>query len=282
MTKAFLHAGNIGDVWSAVPAMRQYFRSTGNKIILYLKRDQPAEYYEGATHPTKNDNGDMVCLNQKMIDMMIPLLKEQDFIEDAKTWNDEKIDVDLNGIRVVNVGMPALSINRWTFYAFPDLACDLSKVWLQVPMATKNFSRGKILITRTDRYTNQNADYSFLKPYEDDCLFIGTMREYNNFCMGFDLNIRKLNVENFLEYAQAIDQSKFFMANQTQGYQLCQGIFHPSVLEVSIYAPNVIPIGREMYDFINQRGLEYYFHKLNGTLAVYAEEIKKTASKEAV
>lgn len=282
MTKAFLHAGNIGDTWSAIPAMREYCRNTGNKIILYLKKDQPAEYYEGATHPTKNAEGEMVCLNQAMIDMMIPLLKEQDFIEDARTWNEEKIDVDMNGIRHTNVGMPALSINRWYFYSFPDLACDLSRKWLQVSMAEKNFAKGKILIARTDRYTNQNADYSFIKPYEDDCLFIGTMREYNNFCMQFDLNIRKLNVVNFLEYAQAVDQSEFFISNQTQGYQICQGIFHPSILEACIYAPNVIPVGEDMYDFINQRGLEYYFHKLNGTLKVYAEEIKKTASREAV
>jgi hypothetical protein len=279
MTKTFLHWGNIGDTWAAIPAMKEYCSNTGNKIILYLKKDHPAEYYEGATHPTKNKEGEMVCLNQGMIDMMVPLLRAQPFIEDAMAWNDEKIDVDMNVIRKTNVGMPALSINRWYFYTFPDLSCDLSKRWLELPFDTKDYAVGKILINRTDRYTNQEADYAFLKPYEDDCMFIGTMREYNNFCMQFDLNIRKLNVANFLEYAQAIDQSKFYMSNQSQGYQICQGLFHPSILETCIFAPNVIPVGDRMFDFINQRGLEYCFHRLNGSLEAYIKEIKKTANR---
>jgi hypothetical protein len=90
--------------------------------------------------------------------------------------------------------------------------------------------------------------------------------------MSHDLMVEKIHVDNFLEYAQAIAQSKFYISNQSQGYQLCQGQFHPSILEVWQHAPNVIPIGEKMYDFMAQVGLEYYFHELYGDLDKWFEE----------
>ena len=282
-TVNFLHWGNCGDVWASIPAIREYCRKFNSKANVYLEKDHLAEYYEGATHPVKSDGGEMVCLNQKMIDMMIPLLLAQPFIQDAKLYDGEKIHVDLNKIRLTNVRMPNGSINRWYFYCFPNLACDLSKPWLEVPDTDKNFAKGKILINRTERYTNPNINYEFLKPYEDECLFIGTMREYNNFTMNNGLEIRKLNVNNFLEYAQAIKQSKFYISNQSQGYQLCQGQFHPSILEVCSAAPNVIPIGDKMYDFWGQTALEYYFHELNEAGgSEYIEQLKNKTGHEVV
>lgn len=274
-TTAFSHTGNIGDVWASIPAMREYYRKTGKKIVLYLEKDIPAYYYEGAVHPTKSDEGKSVMLNQKMIDMMIPLLKEQPFIEDVKTWANEKIDVPLGAFRDTYVGMPSFSINRWYFYVFPDLACDLSGVWLNVPDSEKDYAKGKVLVTRSERYLNPAINYSFLKPYEDDIVFCGTMREYNVFCMAHDLNVRKLNINNFLELAQAVKQCKFHITNQTQAFQLSEAQKIPRILELCGAAPNCIPIGEKAYDFFAQQGLESYFHELNGTSNEYFEEMKK-------
>lgn len=269
-TSSFLHWGNIGDVHAAIPAMREMSRKTGKKIKLYLKADQPAEYYKGAVHPTKNAEGGFVCLNEKMIEMMIPLYKAQSFIDEVKIWEDEPIEWDLNAIRWMNVGMPHTSINRWYFYIFPDFTCDLSKAWLDVPDTEKDFAKGKILINRTERYhASDLIDYSILKPYEDDCLFIGTMREYNNFCMNYELNIEKVNVVDFLEFAQAVKQCKFYLGNQSQGFQLAEGLKVPRILETCISAANVTPIGENAFDFITQLGLEYAFHNLNGTFKEY-------------
>jgi len=157
---------------------------------------------------------------------------------------------------------------------YPDLTCDLSKVWLTVPDAEKDLAKGKIIITRSERYRNESIDYSFLKPYEDDLLFCGTMREYNNFCMSYDLNIRKLTITNFLELAQAIKQCKFHISNQTQAAQLSAGLKIPRIVEICSFAQNVIPIGENAYDFLAQKGLEYPFHALNGTKAEYIAKVK--------
>lgn len=272
-TTNFSHSGNIGDIWASLPTIYEYFRKTGKRAILYLKINVPAKYYEGAVHPTKNDDGSgPVMLNTKMVEMMMPLLLEQECIAEVKIWKGEKIQVPLEAIRETHVGMPNLSINRWYFYVFPDLACDLSKKWLTVPDSEIDFAKGKIIITLSERYRNDRISYEFLKPYEEDLLFCGTMREYNTFCMANDLNVRKLNITSFLQLAQAIKQSRFHISNQTQAYQLSTGLKHPSILEVCDFAPNVIPIGEDQYDFFAQEALEYYFKLLH----------KKTASKEAV
>lgn len=260
----WLSSGNAGDTIAAIPTMREYYRKMGIKPILYLREGVEAFYYEGAVHPVKSPTtGKNVMLNDAMINMLIPLLKAQPFFEDVKKWTDEEIAWDLDDIRETNVGMPGLSINRWYFYVFPDMACDLSKPWLEVPDSDKDLAKGKIIITRTERYTNPYIDYSFLKPFEDELIFSGTMREYNNFCMSYDLNIPKLTVTNFLDLAQAIKQSRFHITNQTMANQISTGLQHKSILEVCTYAPNCIPIGEDRFDFLAQAALEYYFEYLH-------------------
>lgn len=281
-TTNFHHTGNIGDVWAAIPAMRKHWMDTGKKVNLYLEKDVQAYYYEGAIHPTKDADGTSVMLNQKMIDMMVPLLKEQPFINEAKAWEGEDIKVHLSWFRDTHVGMPNFSINRWYFYIYPDLTCDLSQRWLVVPSCGENIAIDKILVTRSERYTNPSIDYSFLKPYEDDIVFCGTQREWNGFCMAYDLNVKKLHVNNFLELAQAIYQCRFHITNQTQAFQLSEGQKTPRVLELCTFAANCIPIGENAYDFHAQLGLEYAFHKLNGTVDQYFEKIKaEQVKKEA-
>src|SRR5690242_550458 len=280
-TANFKHTGNIGDCVSAIPAMRQFTKKTGKKINLYLEKDIPAHYYDNSDHPTKNSKNEHVMLNEQIIQMMKPLFRAQSFINDVFVYNDEKIDVDLSLFRETFIGLPNFSINRWYFYVYPDLTCDLSGVWLDVPDANENFAKERIMITRSERYTNPNLDYSFLKPYEDELMFCGTMREYNNFCMQFDLNIEKFHIDNFLQLAQAIKQCKFHITNQTQAFQLSEGQKIPRMLEVCYFAANCIPIGDKAYDYQAQYGLEYDFHALYGDEKKYLEQLKSRQLKTA-
>lgn len=272
MIKNFAHYGNTGDVLASLPCMKEFYRKTKVKPVLYLVRDHPAYYYEGAVHPVKNEKGDNVSLNEVMINMLIPLLKNQDYLEDVKeihtdnfemaeSINDERegvIHVNLSVIRDRFCNIPHGSISRWYFYPYPDLACDLSKVWLSLPDTDKDFAKNKVIISRTERYTNEKINYSFLKKYEDDILFTGTMREYNKFCMTFDLNIKKLSIANFLELAQAIKQCKFHISNQTMAFQISEALKHPRIVELCSYAHNVIPIGENAFDFFDQYNIEWY------------------------
>lgn len=288
-TANFSHTGNIGDVWAAIPAMRQFHLMTGKSINLYLVKDVYGEYYKGAVHPTKDETGKNVMLNAKMIEMMIPVLMAQGFINEVITITEEEyrntnILCHLEWIREANVGMPSFPIQKWYTTIFPDLDFDLADKWLEIPDAEKDLAAGKIMITRSERYNNNLVDYSFLKPYEDDLLFCGTMREYNNFCMSYDLNIRKFNVNDFLELAQAIKQCKFHISNQTQAFQFSEGLKTPRILEASTIAPNCIPVGKDAHYFLNQIGLESFFHKLNGSMeaAVVHQKLKKDSESKGM
>lgn len=203
-------------------------------------------------------------LNQAMIDMMIPLFKEQDFINECKVDEGEKVDLDLGLIRDTFVNMPYHDLRKWYFYIYPDLACDLSKQYIFVPNLDKDIAKGKIVVARSERYRNDMIDYSFLKPYEDDLVFSGTMREYNNFCMQFDLNIKKLTITNFLELAQILKQSNGLISNQTMIFQIAEGLKIPRIVELCSFAPNVDTVGENAYEFYAQPALEYYFHKILG------------------
>lgn len=282
----FSHTGNIGDVYASIPAMRQFHLKTGKFIKLYLVKDVHGFYYEGAVHPTKS-NGVNVMLNDKMIEMMTPLLLAQGYIKEVVTITEEEykttdILCHLEWIREANVGMPSFPIQKWYSTIFPDLDFDLSEKWLEVPDSENDLAKGKIIITRSERYRNHLLDYSFLKTYEDDLLFCGTMREYNNFCMTYDLNIRKFNINNFLELAQAIKQCKFHISNQTQAAQLSEGLKTPRMLEACVSAPNCIPVGKDAFYYLNQIKLECDFHRLNGSLSEAAvhQKLKSESDKK--
>ncbi len=199
-----------------------------------------------------------------MIEMMIPLLKAQESIADAKVWNNELININLNAMRDTFVNMPNGCISRWQFYTWPDLACDLSKVWLTVPNTKTDFAKGKIIVTRSERYLNPQVNYKFLKKYEKDILFVGTELEFQIFKLRYNLKIKRLKVKDFLELAQALKQCKFHLSNQTQAFQISQGLKIPRIVELCSFAPNVIPYGENAYDFYAQEAAEYYVSLLNG------------------
>lgn len=275
-TVSFLHAGSIGDVWAALPAVRENCRKYKKKAILYLQNERDTWYYEGAVHPTVNAEGKMVMLNKKMIDMMIPLLMAQPYIQLAKMWESEPINCNLNEIRETNVGMPNFCISRWYFYKWPDLTCDLSEKWLTVPDSKKNLAKDKIIITRTERYTHPDISYNFLQKYQKDILFCGTDLEFVIFQHRFNLlKIGRLEINNFLELAQALKQCKFHISNQTQAFQLSQGLKIPRIVELCKFAPNVIAVGKNAHDTLSQDGMEYAFHKLHGLEKEYLKVQKE-------
>jgi len=266
--KHFSHVGNLGDTLSALPSLRQYYRKTGIKPILYLVKDHPAKYYEGATHPTVDQNGAYVGLNKKGCEMIKPLIEAQDYIDevriiDTDQFKDSDIHVNLSDIRDKYVGMPSFDIRRWYFYIFPDLACNLFDPYIHVQDSKHDISKGKIIISRSERYQNEIIDYSFLKSKEDKILFCGTDNEYKLFSTKYNLNIGRLIVNDFYFYAQALKQCKFHLSNQTMAFQISQGLQIPRIVELCPYAPNVIPTGEYAYDFFQTWAAEYYVNELD-------------------
>jgi hypothetical protein len=262
-TRNFKHLANAGDVISIMAAMKRFYENTGRKVIFYQQLNVPGAYPIGSRHPSVNDKGVPVCMNNLIFKMLRPLLLWQEYIEDVRIYKGQQIDIDLDVIRqktYVNLGY--MAIQQWPMLAFPDLATDLSKPWLSVDRHTTDFS-DKIVCNFTDRYRNHVITYFFLKKYQEHLIFAGTETEYRNFCEEWDLKMPLLVVKDFLELAQVIKGCMFLLSNQSLNWNIAEGMKTPRILEMSPQAPNCQPfIGEDSYGFFHQIGLEYYVELL--------------------
>lgn len=261
-TITYKHSVNLGDLYSLLPSLKQIHATYGLKADMYQRLNMKGEYYQGATHPTTS-NGSQVTMNQKMFDMAKPLIKFQPYVHDFKVWEGEEVKINFDDMRSKFINLPMGSINRWSFYCFPDMACDLTKKWLEVPNAIDERTQDKIIINFTERYRNNLITYFFLKEYESELVFTGTKHEHELFCEEWKLDIPYLEVENFLELAIAINSCAFFLGNQSSAFQLAEGLKKPRIVELCSFAPNVIPFGEHGYDFYHQFGVEFYVKKLS-------------------
>jgi len=288
----YFHAVNSGDLVAAMAAFKEVWRKTGRKAVIYQQLNRAGNYYPGAVHPVRSEAGEMVTMNKAMFDLIRPLLLSQPYIEDFRVWSGEKYSVNLDRIHgEVFVNMPHGSINRWLFYAFPDMACDLSKPWVELrqPLGiakliedhSTEFSvvnetgiklgrldeiqkevSGKIIVNRTQRYHNDKITYHFLRPMEDRCIFAGTNTEHNEFCKEWKLQIPRLEITNFLELAYALKFAKMFLGNQSMCWNIAEAMKIPRVLEICPFAENCIPCGTDGYDFYYTGAMEYYVEQI--------------------
>lgn len=262
------HSVNPGDLIACMGAIKRYYDATKRKIKVAQSIGTLAAYYQSAVHPTLNESGQQVCVNLSMWEKLKPLIESQYYIHSFEKYEGQKIDLDFDVIRGKTfVNLPNGAIQGWITYAFPDLAFDLSKPWIIIegkcPKNIEKQVKGKIIVNFTERYRNTQMDYFYLKNYSNDLIFAGTDREHWLFCNAWQLDIPRLEDKNFLEYAYAIRECRFFMGNQSTGWNLSTSMATPRMLEVCSYAPNCQPmIGPDSYGYLHQVGNEYYFRRL--------------------
>lgn len=263
----FKHCANPGDVIASLASCKTYYELTGRKIVYTQVIDMPGNYYPSAVHPTLSEDGVQVTMNSKMFDMVKPLIESQEYIERFEKFDGQKVTVDLDVIRgKINVGMPNGFLASWPMYAFPDLGRDISKPWMDFPdddHPIKETVKGKVIVNFTERYRNHTIRYDFLKSYAPDLIFAGTEREYYLFTNTYNVNIPKLEVEDFLQYAYAIKFCRFFMGNQSMGWNLAGAMGKARLLEVCFFAHNCHPfVGADNFGYAYQEGAEFWFRRM--------------------
>ena len=262
------HSTNPGDLIAAMGAIKKFYDVTQRRVIVSQSTSFLASYYSGAVHPTVNEQGQNVCCNDAMWEMLKPLIESQPYIHSFEKYSGQKIDLDFDVIRGKTfVNLPNGAIQAWITYAFPDLAFNLSNAWITLdgkcPPNIKKQVSGKVMINFTERYRNSVIDYFFLKNYAPDLIFAGTEREHWLFCNQWQLNIPRLEITNFLELAYALKESRFMLGNQSMNWNLAESLKTPRILEVCQYVQNCQPlIGEDSYGFFHQVGLEYCFRML--------------------
>lgn len=252
----FVHTGNAGDVIFALPVLKKLHEIVKEPLNLFLKINEPMRLSGGFVHPLNN-----VMLNQTTADMLQPLMLQQPYISSFGVLADEQMDVNLSLFRQAGIRQDRGNIARWNFYT-TGVTANLSEKWLFVEPDT--IYSNSIVIARSQRYNNPIIDHSFLTQYPD-VVFLGVKAEYENMKKMVP-NIKWVQVKSFLEMAQIIAGSKFFIGNQSFPFSLAEALKVPRILETYHAAPNVVVEGANGYDFYFQSHFEAIVSELNGDL----------------
>ena len=248
---SFLHSGHLGDVINALPVLKEL--SKKSKCNLYLQKGKNLEA-DAANYKHK---GDKIYMTDRMVNMVLPLLKNQDYINQVEIFNNQKINIDLDLFRKIPMNFNLDEV-RWYFH-LTGVHVDLSKQYLFAD--EHKLIRKKIVIMRSTRRKNTFINYKFLRDF-DEVLFLGLQNEYDDLKKEIP-NLNFYDCKNFLEAAEIIKSSKFFIGNSSFGFTIAEGLKVPRIMESYPDFPVIYPNGGLGYDFYFQKHFEKICKKLN-------------------
>jgi hypothetical protein len=253
------HFYKAGDLITLLPGLQYLYRKNGTKTHIYQKIGMPSDYSE-----LQNVYGNNTSMNHEMFEMLKPLIECQPYIEKIEEWNGEPVELNtINSRDSRLIPLPNSDLYFWMFFVFPNLSCDLSIPWIELPPNGNIFhdivTSEHAIISRTERFLNNYIDYHFLKDYQDRLIFSGTEKEHHRFCGEWKLDIPRLVLNNFLELAQAIKKCKFLLSNQTFAFHIADSMKTKRILEVCAAFPNTLPHGANGRAFVHQKSLELFF-----------------------
>lgn len=247
---SFLHYGHLGDIINSLPVIKELSKT--KKCRLYIQKNKKIpRHIMNKDHPFGE-----VYLSENSIKKILPLLKNQKFLDKVEIYNEEKIDINLNFFRELPINFNIDSV-RWYSHLtghFPDL----SKNYLEVTEHEKY--KNYIVIMRSLRRQNKYIDYSFLNSYEK-IVFTGLKNEFENLKNALP-KLEYYDSEDFLELASIIKNAKIFIGNLSFGYAIAEAIKVPRLLESGPDFPLVYPNGSKGYDFYFQSHFEELVQRL--------------------
>ncbi len=249
-TISFLHYGHLGDIINSLPVIKEI--SKNKNCNLYIQKNKPIpDHVFSKDHPFGS-----VYLTENAIIKMIPLLKEQKYLQKVEVFKDQEINIDLNFFRKLPINFNIDSI-RW-YSQLTGCFPDLSKNYLEVNSDSK--FKDYIVIMRSLRRQNQFVNYSFLSSYTK-LVFLGLKNEFDNLKSQIN-NLEYYDSKDFLELAMIIKNSKLFIGNLSFGYALAEALKVPRLLESGPNFPLAYPNGENAYDFYFQNHFEDLVKKL--------------------
>ena len=245
------HSGHLGDLIYALPIIKELSKTKTCNLIVKVNQPYNGQYFK---HPSGN-----IMISERSFNMLLPLLKEQSYLNSVTVYTNQTIDVDLDFFRALPISNQFHSF-RW-YYHLVGKQADMTLPYLDVK--PHNTIKDKIVIVRTFRARNVFIDYSFLKHY-DNLLFLGTKDEYEDLKQSVP-NLEFYDVKDFLELAQIIKSCKFYLSNQTFAYAIAEGLKVPRLLEAYPDYPVMFPTTTNGADFYFQEHFEAYFKTMYNT-----------------
>ena len=250
---SFLHYGHLGDVVNSLPVIKELSKT--HKCNFYIQAKKPLE--PNARHYKRF--GDYVFLTEANVDMLLPLFMNQPYIHKVDKYTNQEIDIDLNLIREMPIDFNIDSV-RW-YSQLTGIHTDLSVPYIFAE--PHKIIKNKVVIIRSIERKNPLVNYKFLKKY-DNLLYIGLEREYKDLKKEVP-NLEYYNCKDFLELAQIIKSSNFFLGNLSLGNSVAEGLKVPRLIECGPnLAQSATPYssGKNAYNFYFQEHFEKWFSYL--------------------
>ena len=241
---SFLHSGRIGDLIYSLATIKELSKS--HKCKLYVQIEKP-DYGSSRKFFISKNSGDL----------LLPLLRHQDFLDEVNIYKDEKIDINLDLFREIPINRCFFE-PRW-FSHICGVNLDLENTYLSVK--PHQSIKDKIIVGRSPRYRNSYLNYKFLKDTKN-LLCIGLKEEYQDLKKDIN-NLEFYDCKDFLEMAEIIKASKFYIGNMSFQYVISDALKVPRLLEASPDFPVHFPIGKNSFDAYHQNHFEKFFANLN-------------------
>ncbi|MDA9676734.1 hypothetical protein N9T85_00035 [bacterium] len=244
----FLHSGQLGDLIYSLASIKEIAKTHKCKLYLQINKPIPEDYVVDSKK---------VYISKRSADLILPLLREQNFLETVDIYNNEEIDVNLDLFRDIPINLSFYS-TRW-FSHLLGININVNDTFLSVK--PHKLIKNKIIIHRSPRYRNAFINYKFLNTSED-LLCIGLEHEFQALREEIK-NLEFYDCKNFLEMAEIIQASKFYIGNMSMQYIIAEALKAPRLLEASPDFPIVFPVGENSFDAYHQNHFENFFNKLN-------------------
>ncbi len=246
---SFLHSGHLGDIIYSLPVIKELSKTHKCHLYIQSNKPMPVKY---SNHPSGN-----FYLDDRIIKLFLPLIKNQSFLNSANIYSNEKIDINLDLFRDLPIDIKFHSTRWYTHLTGTFFDMENSFIDVKPHESIKN----KIVIVRSPRYRNQFINYKFLEKTKN-IICVGLRSEFEDLKKEIKL-IEFYDCKDFLEMAQIIKSCKFFVGNECFAYSVAEGLKVPRLLEASPEFPVIFPLGSNAYDFYHQIHFEKMFKKLN-------------------
>lgn len=221
----FQHAGDIGDIIYALPAIK----GLDNVAVLLI---EAAKY-------TRQE------LTPERYAPLVPLLKRQRYIADVRPYMRQRVDVNFNEFRNRMVGAIRRRLPGALTTSLADWqleTCGLPTMWRDTPWLEADPRRvARVVVNRTARYHGPEFPWHRVwKTYlQSDAVFIGTPAEHEAFCAQCG-ELPYFPTADFKEAADVIAGADLFVGNQSSCFAIAVGLGQNAILEVWPQGPNCI------------------------------------------